>query len=256
MTVLGVLACQVLELEFAQLLVGDPDVDCITVVEDNRSVRMIQEMESEGARRLRRVPHLKGFTPATSSGLEALVRVLELALHNRKKNLQESLMRAAREMKPYVDALLLGYGLCGNALENPQELLAEAGVPVFIPMDDDHPVDDCVGLIIGGRNCYYGEQCKVAGTFFMTPGWTTHWKRLFDQDFGRGMSVEMFKRLFAHYERSLLLSTSVMPVEDMERNVKAFNELLGLRSETREGDLRILKEAWAAAKKAISRNRV
>ena len=69
------------------------------------------------------------------------------------------------EFGPHVDALVLGYGLCGNALEKPEKLLSEAGVPVFIPMDEDHPVDDCIGLLIGGRECYYKEQCKVAGPF-------------------------------------------------------------------------------------------
>jgi len=79
----------------------------------------------------------------------------------------------------------------------PEELLSEAGVPIFIPMDDDHPVDDCIGLLIGGRNCYYGEQRKIAGTSFMIPDWTYHWKRLFDQDFGN-MSLDIVKRLFVH----------------------------------------------------------
>lgn len=31
--------------------------------------------------------------------------------------------------------------------------------------------------------------------FFMTPGWTTHWKRMFEQEFGN-MSLEIAKRLF------------------------------------------------------------
>ena len=53
-------------------------------------------------------------------------------------------------MGRHVDAIVLGYGLCGNALQKPEELLVDAGVPIFIPMDQDHPVDDCVGLIIGG----------------------------------------------------------------------------------------------------------
>jgi len=50
-------------------------------------------------------------------------------------------------------------------------------------------------LNIGGRECYYREQCKVAVTFFMTPDWTYHWKRMFEQEFGN-MSLETAKRLF------------------------------------------------------------
>ena len=42
---------------------------------------------------------------------------------------------------------------------------------------------------IGGRECYYKEQCKVAGTFFMIPGWTYHWKRMFEQEFGNMDSI-------------------------------------------------------------------
>ncbi len=68
-------------------------------------------------------------------------------------------------------------------------------------MDTDHPVDDCVGLLIGGRNTYYGEQCKEPGTFFMLPGWTHHWDRMFEAEFG-SMSVDMAKRLFKDYKRS------------------------------------------------------
>ena len=56
--------------------------------------------------------------------LEVLIRVLELGLHNRKRLLQDGVAAAGREMGPQVDAILLGYGLCGNALENPTTLLA------------------------------------------------------------------------------------------------------------------------------------
>jgi hypothetical protein len=57
-----------------------------------------------------------------------VVRVLELGLHKNKKTLQEGLIKAASEIGPYVDVILLGYGLCGNALQKPGELLVEAGV--------------------------------------------------------------------------------------------------------------------------------
>ncbi len=154
-------------------------------------------------------------------------------------------------MSSHVDALFLGYGLCGNALEKPDELLSEAGVPIFIPMDEDHPIDDCVGLIIGGRECYYGELCKVAGTFFMIPGWSVHWKRMFEQEFGN-MSVEIAKRLFTHYERSLLISTPIMSEDEMRGNVKEFNKLFGFREEAREGTLRILNETWKKAKEFLN----
>jgi len=251
MGVLGILTCEILELEFAHLLNIDRDIARITVLENSRSARMLEALESNGSVSSNRISHLESFSPDPENRLEVLVHVLELGLHSRKKLLQEGLTEAARAMGPRVDAILLGYGLCGNALETPQELLADAGVPVFIPMDEDHPVDDCIGLLIGGRERYYGEQCRVAGTFFMIPGWTTHWKRMFEQECGN-LSPEMAQRLFKDYERSLMVSTPIMSLEAMQQNSKIFNEMFGLRTEFCKGTLGILRKTWDTAKKYLN----
>ena len=251
MGILGILTCEILELEFAHLLAADSEVAQITVLEDERSARLIEMLESQGIQNLGRIADPEKFTPNSEGHLEVLVRVLELALHLRKKTLQQGLLEAALEVSPHVDALFLGYGLCGNAIEKPEELLADVNVPVFIPMDTDHPVDDCVGLLIGGRECYYAEQRKVAGTFFMTPGWTHHWRRMFEQEFGN-LSLEMAKRLLAHYERSLLVLTPLMPENEMRRNVEEFNKMFDLRVEARAGTLDILDRTWKAAKESLN----
>ncbi len=246
MGVLGILTCEILELEFAHLLVTDNELSRITILEDIRSFRLIEALESKKVKKLRRIPHINSFSPDHSEQPEVLVRVLELALHRTRKRLQEGLVNAAREMSHHVDALLLGYGLCGNALENPGELL-DVDLPVFIPMDRDHPVDDCVGLLLGGRDCYYAEQCKTPGTFFMIPGWTYHWKTIFGRDCS-DMDPDMAKLLLANYERSLLVLTPVVSKDEMKKNVEEFNKLFGLRSEAREGTMEILNETWKDAK--------
>jgi hypothetical protein len=251
MTTLGILTCEILELEFAYLLKTDQHIERITIVEDQHSQRLIEALGSAGTLNVNRITKPQSHAPGSHDGLEVLVSVLELALHNRKRTLQQGLIEAARNMGPVVDALLLGYGLCGNALEKPEELLAEAGVPVFIPMDEDHPVDDCVGLIIGGRNEYYGEQCKIAGTFFMIPGWTVHWKRMFEQEFGN-ITPDMARRLFKHYERSLLIPTPVMSQEEMQKNADAFSQMFGFRTEYRPGTMHILNDTWQRAKGFLS----
>jgi hypothetical protein len=251
MSILGVLTCEILELEFAELLATDKDVGRITVLEDERTARLIAALESTRNGNVNRITHLKDFTPAPEIPLEVLVGVLELALHIRKRTLQQGLIEAARAFGPRVNALVLGYGLCGNALEKPEELLSDAGVPVFIPMDEDHPVDDCIGLIIGGRERYYEEQCRVAGTFFMIPGWTYHWKRMFEQEFGN-LSPETAKRLFKHYERTLLINTPIMCLEEMRRNTDAFNEMFGFRTDVCEGTNKMLMKTWASAKARLN----
>ena len=250
MAVLGVITCEILELEFSHLFSKDTEIDGITVIADKYSLGMIAALEALDIIPSR-VPTLREFHPESPDRLEVLVRVLELALHNRKRNLQEGLVKAAKEMGRYVDAIVLGYGLCGNALQKPHELLVDAGVPIYIPMDQDHPVDDCIGLLIGGRECYYKEQCKVAGTFFMIPGWTYHWKRMFEQEFGN-MSLEIAKRLFQNYERSLLISTPIMPLEEMRKNSEPFNERFGFRTDVCQGSLGLLKKTWESAKAFVN----
>ena len=244
--VLGVLTCEILELEFGHLLSTDSEVARVTVLEDGQSARLLSRLDSQRDGHLRRISRLDEFTRDGGSQLEALVRVLELGLHIWPKKLREALLEAAQEMSQYVDALLLGYGLCGNALEAPEKLLSDVGVPVFIPMDEDHPVDDCVGLLIGGRERYYAEQCKVAGTFFITPGWSSHWQRLFDLQTG-GVSIEMAKRMFENYERTLVISSPVMSEEEMRHGIREFVEMFGFRIEACDGTMDILKKTWEEA---------
>ena len=66
-------------------------------------------------------------------------------------------------MSRYVGGLMLGYGRCGGALDDPEALL-DVDVPVFIPGGAACPVDDCVGMLMGGRNAYAAEQRRVPGT--------------------------------------------------------------------------------------------
>lgn len=249
MAVLGIITCETLELEFAHLLANDPDIEGVTVLESAPSRRLIEALESKGTRHMQRIPHLKSFRPERSRRLEVLVRVLELSLHGRRNTLRRALASAAHEMAACVDALLLGYGLCGNAFDDLQGLL-NLTMPVFVPMDNDQPVDDCVGLLLGGRDCYYAEQRKVAGTFFMTPGWTRHWRKILNKDFC-GTAPHMLKRVFAGYRRSLLILTPVMGEEEMRWEVDEFNKMLALDVEARQGTLELLTRAWQSAKASL-----
>ena len=221
MAVLGILTCEILENEFAYLLGKDVEVARITVLEDSKSARLIKLLELKGFKNLHRIPHISGFSPEPSEHLEVLVHVLEVALHRKKYILQKGIVSAAREMNRYVDAFFLGYGLCGNALSNPAELL-DVDVPVFYPVDKDHPVDDCISMIMGGRECYYAEQCKIPGTYFMTPGWSYHWKSMFGRK-SSNIDSDSLKRVFRKYKRFLLIFTPVMPEDEMKRILEEFN---------------------------------
>ena len=119
-------------------------------------------------------------------------------------------------------------------------------------MENDDPVDDCVGLIIGGRNNYYAEQGLCAGTMFMNAGFSRHWEKILSFDVPQKLihkKDKIMKRIMGYYKRSLLLSTTVLGEDDLRKNTKGFNENYGLKVEIRPGTLKLLESAWEAAKR-------
>ena len=246
MAVIGIITCEVLELEFATILGSDAEIGRVSILENRQSAQLIELLEAQPIHNLQRLPHVHAFQPEPNEALEVLIRVLELGLHRNRKVLRDALTKTAHELRPHVNALLLGYGLCGNALEDPRAVL-DVDVPVFLPIDHDHPVDDCVALCLGGRDCYYAEQRKIPGTFFLTPGWSKHWQRMLDPRSGE-MAQPGLKRLLAGYERALLVLTPALTDVEMLRRGEEFSRKTGLRLEVRQGTMALLTRAWSAAK--------
>lgn len=248
---LGIIACQILELELAYLLANDTDVSGITVLDTGFGDGFMQAVKKKG----HVIPRLTGDIgkgqPTEAGQIEVVVQMMELGLHTVIKDLRSAVIGSVLEMSTHVDAIVLGYGLCGNALNNHEEIMRDIDVPLFMPMDEDHTVDDCVGLIIGGREAYYKEQCKVAGTFFMNTGFSRHWKDLLHKANSLAFDEAMSRRLMASYERSLLLTTPVLSEEEMAANIEEFNQTYGLRTEARKGTLEILEKTLARGKRFV-----
>jgi len=247
MAVLGALICEILELEIVHLLKKDTSISKICVVDSEASQGFIKALEENHLDHFIVTESFDDFLLSKSRDLILLVHVLELGLHSSKIKLQEALVAETLKIESFVDALFIGYCLCGNALADPETLLSRLKVPFFLPQEKDHLADDCVGLLIGGRKAYYEEQLKEAGTFFMTSGWTNHWKTLIEKDFGN-MGIKMAQRMFRNYKRALLISTPVMPTCQMQENIREFNHLFDCYSETSKGSMDILNNAWQKAK--------
>lgn len=260
MFTVGIITCQILELEFVRVLSADPDVSAVWIVEDEFADTLIRMMENENRPAVHRLTTLDGFTPAQTDPerFSLLIRVMEVGLHSNIPVLKRGVTDAVNAMASYVDAVLLGYGLCGNAFHNAGDLFGEIPVPVILPMDVDGPVDDCVGLIIGGRENYYAEQCTCAGTMFMNAGFSRHWKKIMGSDIPerlRHKKNEIMNRLMDGYRRSLLLTTPVLGEDELRRNTREFNERYGLETDVRSGTLKLLENAWAEAKRAATGSR-
>jgi hypothetical protein len=251
MSKLGVVTCQILELEFAHVLLNDPKVAEIWVIPDEFSEGLLQILESTCLKPVHRAEHAHAFKHQAKEKLGVLVRVMKVGLHSNILDLRTQVAAAVKEIAPFVDAVLLGYGLCGNALKNTEDLFKDIPVPVSLPMENEDPVDDCVGLIIGGRENYYEEQCLCAGTMFMNPGFSRHWKNILSLDLPKKIihkKEKILNRYMENYERCLLLPTPVLGEVELRKNTREFSEKYNLKIETRPGTLALFETAWETAK--------
>ncbi len=248
---LGIVTCQILELEVAHVLNADAEVADVSVIDNEFSADLLSELKERGKKPVRRLASPKEFEAPPGVGHRVLIRVMEVGLHSVIKSLQSHVVAAVKEMARHVDGVLLGYGLCGNALNHPEDLFSEVNVPVVIPMDENGPVDDCVGLIIGGRENYYARQRECAGTMFMNAGFSRHWRKLIESDIPEKLlpkKDKILKRMMRDYKRSLLLPTQVLEETQMKANIEDFNAKFGLRTESTPGTLALLEKAWQETK--------
>jgi hypothetical protein len=249
MAVIGIITCEILELEFTKLLSEDPDIRRITILEDEPSARLIELLKAKKLLSLRLTPHPHAFSPEPDMPLEVLIRVLPLGLHRTRKLLVSAITQTIRSMRSRVDVLLLGYGRCGGSLDDLQTL-ADTNLPIFQPMDQESPVHDCVALSLGGGERYYNEQRHTAGTYYLTPGWSQHWRSMLDSP--SGMSCQPgIGRLLSGYERALLVQTPAISPDELHSQGVEFAEKTGLRLETQDGTMAPLVIAWKSAKSVV-----
>ena len=80
--------------------------------------------------------------------------------------LQEAVDNAG--VAPY-DAILFGYGLCGNGTAG----LTSRTIPLIIPR-----AHDCIALLMGGRERYRAYCAEHPGVYYRSTGWLEHGQEL------------------------------------------------------------------------------
>ena len=83
-----------------------------------------------------------------------------------------------------LDAILLGYGLCSNALVG----LRAKSLPLVVPR-----AHDCTTLLMGSKEAYREYFDTVKGTSFITRGWVDNGKNFEEKDLDRIRAMYMEK---------------------------------------------------------------
>lgn len=208
-------------------------------------------------------PELELLAPAAEKQLT--FRFLDMGLHEGASvNLQRALQSAIDEVAPGdCDTIALAYGLCNRGIVGLQARKHRLVVP---------RAHDCIGMLLGGTDCYLGQLQAQPGTYFQSAGWLEHLPgngtlRQQNQAFGPGTTVsreqlvarygeenadyllEQFTALLRHYRRLAFISTPVPEVQKWEAGAQETAKQRGWTFERLEGDLgwlnRLINGPWA-----------
>jgi Protein of unknown function (DUF1638) len=197
-------------------------------------------MEKEMRKVVRNVPQVTSFD------------VMEWGLHIKPEVLLEALCRQIRKIEHKVDAVMLGYGRC-QALDR---LPADFNVPVFYAEGED-----CIGVLLG-QDRYAQELNRVAGTWFLTPGWTELGMEFIFEELQVQRVAEkghdplaVAHRMLKNYSRALLIDMQLNEGAELEKKALDIAAEFGWRLERTTGSLARLENALQRAINAARQQR-
>jgi len=139
--------------------------------------------------------------------------VLDIALHLNPKTLRDRLNEEIERIEEDDVDILLGYGLCGRALEGVFSQKSRLILP---------RVDDCVGAILGSRQNHQQMISKYPGSYFMDPEWVNSELDIFVQ-VNKGIEripvdrrSDIIKMMLKHYSKIAFLG-------EKDENTESFN---------------------------------
>jgi hypothetical protein len=152
-----------------------------------------------------------------SQDLHMTPEKLKAELQNRLENLTED----------DLDLIVLGYGLCSNAVAG---LKAPQHCPLVIPR-----VHDCISLYMGSRQAYDQHFAECPGTYFMTAGWLElerDPKGIVERDYtpvvGEETAQWCMEQELMHYSTFTLINNGIRDSEPlrerMQENAALFNK--------------------------------
>jgi ADP-ribose pyrophosphatase YjhB (NUDIX family) len=154
------------------------------------------------------------------------------------------------------DAILLGYGLCGNGVAG----LSGRALPLVVPR-----AHDCIALLMGGRERYRGYFEDNPGVYFRSTGWLERGEDLaqatqqvvrdktgvgytlddliakYGEENGRYL-FEQFNGYQRNYRQLTFIATGLEPDRRFEEQARAEAERRGWQFASVPGDLRLFEQ--------------
>ena len=174
------------------------------------------------------------FVPPNTS-----YEVLDFGLHTDPKSLRRALQNAINSSAPDVETILLGYGLCSQAVIG----LRSGSCTLIIPR-----VDDCIAIFLGSVAEYQKQYSSVPGTYYLTRGWIEFGDTPFSEydilvgRYGEQVAQRIINQILKNYTRLAFINTGNNKPTHYREHARSLAEQFGLRYEEIEGSDVIIKK--------------
>jgi len=162
---------------------------------------------------------------------------LEAQLHVRPERLKEALRAAVADADKPGATIVLGYGMCSNAVLGLKTEHATLVVP---------RVDDCIAMMLGSNAAFAAQSEKACGTYYLAKAYLeecdtilSEHEKLIEKR-GVERAEQMMRLLLAHYTRVVLIDTGRYDLEPYRARVAEFADRFDLAVEDVPGTTRIL----------------
>ena len=165
-------------------------------------------------------------------------QVLDFGLHVNPQALKRSLQEAIDEAPPSAGTILLGYGLCSQAVVG----LRANGCTLVVPR-----VDDCIALFLGSDAAYRQQSRAEPGTYYLTKGWIEAGDSPFDEydglveRFGPERAGWLIGQMLKNYTRLALIDTGQYELERYRAYARQKAAHFGLRYEEIPGSSALIE---------------
>jgi hypothetical protein len=165
------------------------------------------------------------------------LEMLEYGLHNVPENLHAQLQAAIDATGREYETIVLGYGLCANAILG----LNSRSFHLVIPR-----ADDCITLFLGSRQEYLRQLSLAPGTFFLTKGWIECGEDPYTEycslrsKYGHEKAYKITRRYIHNYTRLALIDSGSYKSEAYRKYARMVADYFGLAFEEIPGSNELL----------------
>jgi hypothetical protein len=166
-------------------------------------------------------------------------QTFDFGLHVNPAKLRNALQEAIDAVSGQYDTIILGYGMCAQAIIG----IKANGCQLVVPR-----VDDCIAIFLGSRSAY-SAQCRTEpGTYYLTKGWIEVGDTPFSEHeqtverYGKERAEYIYKMMMGNYKRLALINTGQYELEKYREYTRQTAERFGLRYEEIEGSDSLVKQ--------------